>query len=147
MGARRQAREKALQLLFQYDVHGKAGAWTTDFWTTHPAPADVQAHAEALAAGVNEHRQELDRLIGACAVNWKVGRMPIVDRNILRLGLYELLYCPDVPAKVAVNEAIELAKRFADDETKKFVNGILDQALKTDPRLADKRTDMAEAGK
>jgi N utilization substance protein B len=72
--------------------------------------------------------------------------MPVVDRNILRAALYELLWMPDVPAKVTVNEAIELAKRFADDQTKKFVNGILDQVLKSDPRLEDKRADSLAAG-
>ncbi|MGH7262288.1 MAG: transcription antitermination factor NusB, partial [Nitrospiraceae bacterium] len=86
-------------------------------------------------------------LIGKLATNWKVARMPIVDRNILRMGLYELLWLPDVPAKVTVNEAIELAKQFADDEAKRFVNGILDKVLKDDPRLQEKRAELAEAGK
>jgi N utilization substance protein B len=85
---------------------------------------------------------EIDALIGKLAVNWTIARMPIVDRNILRMGLYELLWLPDVPAKVTVNEAIELAKQFADDETKRFVNGILDKVLKDDPRLADKRAEL-----
>jgi N utilization substance protein B len=90
---------------------------------------------------------EIDALIGKLAANWTIARMPIVDRNILRMGLYELLWLPDVPAKVTVNEAIELAKQFADDETKRFVNGILDKVLKDDPRLQEKRAELAEAGK
>ncbi|MBM4122539.1 MAG: transcription antitermination factor NusB [Nitrospira sp.] len=141
MGNRRRSRERALQVLFQWDIHGKAGDWLEDFWVQHPASEDVRSFAEQLVEGVITHKAELDKLIGAHATNWKVSRMPVVDRNILRAALYELLWIPDVPAKVTVNEAIELAKRFADDETKKFVNGILDQVLKSDPRLEEKRAD------
>jgi N utilization substance protein B len=149
MGTRRQARERALQILFQWDIHrnsaekGHAGEWLEDFWEHHPAPEDVREMAEQLAHGVIADRTELDRLIGTHATNWRVDRMPIVDRNILRAALYELLKMPEVPAKVSVNEAIELAKRFADDETRKFVNGVLDQVLKGDPRLQNKREEMA----
>jgi len=143
MGNRRRSRERALQVLFQWDIHGKAGDWLEDFWVQHPASEDVRSFAEQLVEGVITHKAELDKLIGAHATNWKVSRMPIVDRNILRAALYELLWIPDVPAKVTVNEAIELAKRFADDETKKFVNGILDQVLKSDSRLKAKRAESA----
>jgi N utilization substance protein B len=90
-----------------------------------------------------EHQDELDALIGRQAINWTLTRMPIVDRNILRMAIYELLWISDIPAKVTVNEAIELAKRFADDETKRFVNGILDQVLKGDPRLEAKRAEVS----
>jgi N utilization substance protein B len=149
MGTRRQARERALQILFQWDIHrnsvekGHAAEWLDDFWEHNPAPEDVREMAEQLAHGVIADRTELDRLIGTHATNWRVDRMPIVDRNILRAALYELLKMPEVPAKVSVNEAIELAKRFADDETRKFVNGVLDQVLKGDPRLQNKREEMA----
>lgn len=144
MGHRRQARERALQLLFQWDIHGAGGYWLEDFWSQHPAAPEVREFAERLVDGVLNHREELDLLIGSCATNWKVSRMPIVDRSILRAALFELLWMPDVPAKVTVNEAIELAKEFADDETKGFVNGILDHVLKDDPRLKAKREEMAE---
>src|SRR5574339_157323 len=100
---------------------------------------ETRAFAERLVAGVREHQNELDALIGKYATNWKVSRMQIVDRNILRLGAYELLWLDEVPAKVTVNEAIELAKDFGDDEAAKFVNGILDKVLVTEPRLAAKR--------
>jgi N utilization substance protein B len=143
MGARRQSRERALQILFQWDIHGKAGVWLEDFWVQHPASSEVRTFAEKIVDGVLAHRAELDKLLGAYATNWKVSRMPIVDRSILRSALFELFYLPEVPAKVTVNEAVELAKRFADDETKKFVNGILDQVLKSDPRLEAKRTESA----
>jgi N utilization substance protein B len=146
MGIRRQSRICALQLLFQCDIHGSTEHWLADYWTQHPAAPEVREFAERIVEGVMERHAGLDALIGKLAANWTVARMPVVDRNILRMGLYELLWLPDVPAKVTVNEAIELAKQFADDEAKRFVNGILDKVLKDDPRLADKRAELgAEA--
>jgi N utilization substance protein B len=146
MGIRRQSRICALQLLFQWDIHRSTEHWLADYWAQHSAAPDVREFAEQIAEGVMARHDELDALIGRLAVNWKLTRMPIVDRNILRIGLYELLWLPDVPAKVTVNEAIELAKQFADDETKRFVNGILDRVLKDDPRLVDKRAELAGTG-
>ncbi len=96
--------------------------------------------------GVLEHKKDLDALIGRYATNWKVSRMQVVDRNILRIGAYELLWRADVPAKVTMNEAIELAKDFGDDEAAKFVNGILDRILATEPQLDAKRADAAGKG-
>jgi len=139
MGSRHQSRERALQILFQYDIHGKPGVWLDEFWKQYTAAEDVQAFAEQLVSGVLEHKIEIDALIGKYATNWKVSRMQIVDRNILRLGAFELLWLDEVPAKVTVNEAIELAKDFGDEEAAKFVNGILDKVLAADPRLEAKR--------
>jgi N utilization substance protein B len=143
MGSRHHARERALQILFQYDIHGKPGLWLDLFWKENEATDEVKAFAERLVAGVLEKKKELDALVGKYATNWKVSRMPIVDRNILRAGLYELLWMDDVPAKVTVNEAIELAKSFGDDDASKFVNGILDKVLATEPQLNEKRADAA----
>jgi N utilization substance protein B len=143
MGSRHHARERALQILFQYDIHGRPGLWLDRFWTDNEATDEVKAFAERLVAGVLGKKTELDALIGKYATNWKVSRMPIVDRNILRAGVYELLWMDDVPAKVTVNEAIELAKSFGDDEASKFVNGILDKVLATEPQLGPKRDDVA----
>ena len=143
MGSRHQARERALQILFQYDIHGKPGLWLDVFWKENEATDEVKAFAERLVAGVLEKKKELDVLIGKYATNWKVSRMPIVDRNILRAGVYELLWMDDVPAKVTVNEAIELAKSFGDDEASKFVNGILDQVLGKELTLAAKRREAS----
>ncbi len=139
MGSRHHARERALQILFQYDIHGQPGLWLEVFWLENEATDEVKDFAERLVAGVLEKKKELDVLIGKYATNWKVSRMPIVDRNILRAGVYELLWMDDVPAKVTVNEAIELAKSFGDDEASKFVNGILDQVLNKELTLAAKR--------
>ncbi|MGH7220064.1 MAG: transcription antitermination factor NusB [Nitrospiraceae bacterium] len=141
MGSRRQAREHALQILFQYDIHGRPGLWLDVFWEKNEATDEVKAFAEQLVAGVLEKKKELDALIGKYATNWKISRMPIVDRNILRAGVFELLWMDDVPAKVTVIEAIELAKSFGDDDASKFVNGILDKVLTTEPLLAEKRKD------
>ncbi len=143
MGSRHLSRERALQILFQYDIHGRPGIWLEEFWKPLKDSQETRAFAERLVAGVRAHQNELDALIGKYATNWKVSRMQIVDRNILRLGAYELLWLDEVPAKVTVNEAIELAKDFGDDEAAKFVNGILDKVLVTEPRLAAKRADAA----
>jgi N utilization substance protein B len=145
MGSRHQARERALQILFQYDIHGRPGLWLEVFWKENEATDEVKTFAERLVAGVLKKKNELDALIGKYATNWKISRMPIVDRNILRAGVYELLWMDDVPAKVTVNEAIELAKSFGDDEASKFVNGILDQVFNKELTLASKRIEAAGA--
>jgi len=139
MGSRHQSRERALQILFQYDIHGKPGVWLDEFWKQCHASEDVKTFAEQLVGGVLEHKKDLDALIGKYATNWKVSRMQVVDRNILRLGTYELLYLDQVPAKVTMNEAIELAKDFGDEEAAKFVNGILDKVLATEGKLEGKK--------
>ena len=144
MGSRHQARERALQILFQYDIHGRPGLWLDLFWKENEAPDEVKAFAERLVAGVLEKKKELDALIGKYATNWKISRMPIVDRNILRAGVYELLWMDDVPAQVTVNEAIELAKSFGDDDASKFVTGILDQVLNKELTLAAKRAEALD---
>jgi len=143
MGSRHQARERALQILFQYDIHGRPGLRLDVFWEKNEATEETKAFAERLVAGVLEKKTELDALIGRYATNWKISRMPIVDRNILRAGVYELLWMDDVPAKVTVNEAIELAKSFGDDDASKFVNGILDQVLNKELTLAVKRREAS----
>ena len=132
-----------MQILFQYDVHGKPGLWLDEFWKPLKADDETRAFAERLVQGVVEHKNEIDLLIGKYAMNWKVSRMPIVDRNILRAGLYELVWMDEVPAKVTIDEAIKLAKSFGDDEASKFVNGILDKVLATEPRLEAKRREAS----
>ncbi|MDF0644713.1 MAG: transcription antitermination factor NusB [Nitrospira sp.] len=147
MGSRHQSRERALQILFQYDIHGRPGVWLDEFWNQCEATEDVRTFAEALVRGVLEHQAELDALLGRYATNWKVSRMQVVDRNILRLGVYELLWRDDVPAKVTMNEAIELAKDFGDDEAAKFVNGVLDKVLASEAKLEAKRAEAAKSVK
>jgi transcription antitermination protein NusB len=143
MGSRHQSRERALQILFQYDIHGKPGLWLDEFWKPLKDNEESRVFAERLVGGVQEHKKDLDALIGRYATNWKISRMQIVDRNILRLGAFELLWLDDVPAKVTMNEAIELAKDFGDEEAAKFVNGILDKILATEAKLNAKRAEAA----
>ena len=98
-----------------------------EFWKPLKADEETKAFAERLVAGVLEKKKELDQLIGRYAVNWTIARMQIVDRNILRIGAYELLHCPDVPWRVAINEGVELAKKFGGTDGHKYVNGVLDK--------------------
>ena len=134
MRKRTKAREYALQMLYQADVARteESHLMIQEFWAYHNVPQDVKTFATRLVEGTLAHAQEIDRLIASHANNWEIGRMAIVDRNILRLGAFELLYLLDeVPPKVCLNEAVELAKRFGDEESSKFVNGILDTIHKT----------------
>lgn len=132
-----------MQILFQHDIHGKSGVHLDEFWHECAASDESRAFAEQLVQGVLEHKKELDATIGKYATNWTVARMPIVDRNILRAGLYELLWLDEVPAKVTMDEAIELAKSFGDEDASRFVNAVLDKALATESRLAAKRAGAA----
>ena len=127
MRRRTKAREYALQLLYQVDISRSEAAQAIEaFWTYHRVPTDVREFADLLIRGTLEHLTRIDEMIAARANNWDIARMAVVDRNILRLGVYELLHMHDVPPKVCLNEAVELAKRFGDEESSRFVNGILD---------------------
>lgn len=139
---RHSARELALQILFQWDFHGTTDGWLEEFWEEQRPLKPVRVFANQLVAGVQDQKEELDQLIEQAAENWTLDRMPIVDRNILRQTIYELIWIPDIPAKVSMDEALQLAKSFADDDAKRFVNGILDKILKDDPRLDEKRAQI-----
>ena len=140
--SRRLARQLALQLLFQQEFQTKHAVWEEKFWENQSASVKIRAFATSLLQGVKDHQSDIDYLIQKFAVDWSIKRMPVVDRNILRCAIYELLWEPDIPAAVTINEAIELAKRFADDEAQRFVNGILDHILRDDQRLIEKRNQM-----
>jgi N utilization substance protein B len=130
-GTRRTGRAYALQLLYARDgdpatdVTGAAAAWAEAFDLEIDPTA--QAFARDLVAAAAEHGAQLDALIGASSKNWRIDRMSRVDRNILRLGACELVAFRDVPVKVVINEAVELAKRFGTAESSAFVNGVLDR--------------------
>ena len=140
---RHAARELALQILFQLDFHGSPEGWLEEFWANQRSSKSVRDFANLIVDGVQAEKTSLDQLISRFAENWSLDRMPIVDRNILRQAIYELVWVPDIPAKVTVDEALRLAKSFADDDATRFVNGILDKILKHDPRLAEKRAGMS----
>lgn len=127
MGHRRRSREFALQMLFQLDLtHCAPHEVFQNFWSQHPAEPELMAFAERLVQGVFAERAELDRLIQEAAEHWRVERMAVVDRNVLRSAIYELLHERDTPPAVVIDEAIEIAGRFGGAESGGFINGILD---------------------
>ena len=132
MGRRRKAREVALQFLYQLDQHGDTDptAHETEFWARHPVDAETRAFASALVRGATSRHAEVDTLIAQYTEHWDLDRMGVVDRNILRMAVYELLDRPSVPPKVAINEAIEISKKFGTKESSRFINGILDRVHK-----------------
>lgn len=135
MRNRTKAREYALQMLYQMDIRrAPSDQIIGEFWREHEPPDDVKAFANVLFTGTATHLQEVDALIGSHADNWDMKRMAVIDRNILRLGTFELLHGRDAPPKVCINEAIELAKRFGDADSGKFINGILDAIHKRHAR-------------
>ena len=145
MRKRTKAREYALQVLYQVDIRrGEIAEILQEFWEAHQPTPEVKTFAHQLAEGTMAHVQEIDQLISAHANNWDIKRMAVVDRNILRLGVFELRYVTDVPPTVCINEAIELAKRFGDAESAKFINGILDAIHKASVRK-DTPTDSPAA--
>jgi N utilization substance protein B len=107
-----------------------------DFWPEHKAPEKARTLVEETVRGVLEHRDEIDAMITRYAENWAIGRMSSVDRNIIRLGVYEMLHRPDIPPVVSINEAVDLAKYFNTSESGRFVNGILDRIRKEIDRPA-----------
>lgn len=125
---RRKARENALQLLFQLDMRQDKPTLTLfkRFWAGEDAAEDIREFAEDAVRGTIKHLRTIDAKILACAKNWTLERMATVDRNVLRLAAYEILYRMDIPPSVTINEAIELAKKYGTDESGAFVNGILD---------------------
>ncbi|HEU4439485.1 MAG TPA: transcription antitermination factor NusB [Methylomirabilota bacterium] len=132
MGRRRKARELALQLLYQLDVQGEGNPQPhlDDFWLRHPVDPEAREFAESLVRGTKTHEAEIDELIARYAENWELDRMAVVDRNILRQGIFELRWTREVPPKVAINEALEVAKKFSTQESSRFINGILDRIHK-----------------
>ena len=164
MGKRREARERAVQFLFQYDLNPpeKLDEALEHFWSSQrtaaiaedkgdatwgqkvelPEPTmeeeAVRLFADPLIRGVLEHREQTDRCIKKYAQNWELHRIAAVDRNILRLAIYEMLHREDIPPVVSINEAVDIAKKFSTHDSGKFVNGILDKVkddLMRPPRI------------
>lgn len=139
MRRRTKGREYALQILYQIEVGREVLEQSLlEFWENLPDSSgidpdlpEIRAFAEDLVRRVLEHSKEIDAEIEKCAEHWRINRMALVDRNILRLGTCEILHFDDIPSKVAINEAIELAKRYGDSDSPKFVNGILDRVAKS----------------
>ena len=141
MGLRRRAREAALQLLYEIDLCQKNSSDLSpesirdDLLIQvnedeEPLEPDMSQFCRDLVTGVARNVGEIDRLIESHSTHWKISRMALVDRNILRMAVFELLYCEDIPASVSINEAIEIGKRFGTEESGSFINGVLDHIAK-----------------
>ena len=130
MSRRSRAREVVLQILYEDDLNPDRNLAAADLFLRRRLNNDEELveFARSLLSGVRRNRQELDELLGQRADNWSLARMAVTDRNVLRLGAYEILYA-DTPPRVAINEAVELAKRFGARQSAQFVNGILDRFL------------------
>lgn len=133
MGARRRARECALQMLFSYDVTRPSVEELLDsFWgELAEASEEVRGFANELAVGTISNLDEIDERIRIRTEHWRIPRMAVVDRNLLRMAVFEFLHQPNTPRTVAINEALEIARRFSTSESTQFINGILD-AIKRD---------------
>lgn len=130
MGKRHDAREKAVQFLFQCDFNSEdIDTALQDFWELHQLDDPYRAFAEKLIHGVIMRREELDERLKKYADNWDPKRMGAVDRNVMRMALFEMFYRSDIPPVVSINEAVDIAKSFSSYESGRFVNGILDRAL------------------
>jgi transcription antitermination protein NusB len=138
---RRKAREHALQILFQLDVRREkpSAAVLKHFWNEYDVDEEVRAFAEEIVKGAYKHLPKINDLIHQCAKNWSLDRMAVVDRNVLRMAIYEILYRVDIPTSVTINEAIEIAKKFGTDESGAFVNGILDKVARLTGKLEESR--------
>lgn len=130
MGYRRKAREFALQMLYQIDINNDFEYLLNGFWSNKKVSDDVRKFADNIVEGVIKSLSTIDNIITLSAENWSVDRMPVVDRNILRMAAYELLSIKDIPVKVTINEAIEIAKRFGGEDSSSFINGILDRIVR-----------------
>ncbi len=117
---RRESRERALSLCYEQDIRSSSAATVLD-----ALPVAADPYADDLVRGIDEHRVEIDALIGRFAERWSVDRMPVVDRNLLRIGCYELCHRPEIPVAVVITEAVELAKQYSTDGSGRFVNGLL----------------------
>jgi transcription antitermination protein NusB len=165
LGKRRKARELVLQFLFQTDMNppqgrpdrlirrtgerekeaagisGDNGSAIEDeiasFWENFKTEEEGKSFFRQLAGGAMAHRDEIDALIDAASDNWRISRMATVDRNILRFAVYELVYLPDIPSRVTINEAVEIAKRYGSQESPSFINGVLDKIAHTHTKETD----------
>ena len=139
---RHQGRMLALQVLYEVDLtdHDPEEAMARAFAEHEPVTPDVVEHVRSLVRGVGQHRDELDPVIAGAAPARDLAEQAAIERNVLRLAVYELLNAPDVPPKVVINEGVELAKRFGGENSGKFINGVLRTVLETHPRPDGKPT-------
>ncbi|MFH1093570.1 MAG: transcription antitermination factor NusB [Candidatus Omnitrophota bacterium] len=132
MRKRTLSRECALQILYSVDIQKAAplAEVVNDYWQKHSEEDTIRQFAMVVVEGTLKNLKDIDRLITEYTDNWRIERMAVIDRNIIRMGTFELIYLEQIPPKVAINEAVELAKKFGDDESGRFVNGVLDKINK-----------------
>ena len=132
MRKRTKAREHALKILYALDITGDLPKKCIDaYWQDNDEKdTEIMSFANSLVLGTANKQKEIDKIISECATNWQLDRMAVIDRNILRFAAYELLFADEIPPKVTINEAIDIAKRYGDSESGKFVNGVLDKINK-----------------
>ncbi|MDP8230830.1 MAG: transcription antitermination factor NusB [Candidatus Gorgyraea atricola] len=133
MRKRTLARECALKILYRIEISKESMRDSMkDFWSVEKTDKEVKDFANSIVDGTCENLSGIDKLISKYADNWDIKRIAVIDKNVLRMGIYEMLHREDIPPKVSINEAIELAKRYGDVDSGKFVNGILDKVRKTE---------------
>ena len=133
MRLRSKGRSFALQYLYQMDIRKEESTelLLVDFFENIESEGEAEVFARKILDGVCKNKEKIDVVIADCLTNWDINRISIVDKNILRIATYELIYAMDIPSKVAVNEAIELGKSYGSKESGSFINGVLDKILKT----------------
>ncbi len=131
MGKRRLSRELAVQFLYLTEMNkGDIPDQLKMFWESHSSPEEVQSFTEDILNDIFEHKEEIDARLEKYSDNWTLSRMTVIDRNLLRMAASEILYSKTVPPKVAIDEAVEIAKRFGSEDSPNFINGVLDRILK-----------------
>ncbi|MCX8044973.1 MAG: transcription antitermination factor NusB [Desulfobacterota bacterium] len=132
--SRRKSRECAVQILYQIEMTGNNPDLALQFfWDNYPQRETDKEFTERLVKGALKHKKKIDACIKKTAVNWSLKRLTPVDVSILRMAVFELLFCPDIPYKVTLNEAIELGKKFGSEKSAPFINGVLDHIFKHNP--------------
>ncbi|MBI4715426.1 MAG: transcription antitermination factor NusB [Nitrospirae bacterium] len=142
MGFRRKAREYALQMLYQCDLNRGRPLKEVleEFFGEKEVPEDIRNFSILLVEGVTDSLEAIDAQIRSCAENWSLERIAAVDRNILRTAIFEILFVRDIPVRVTLNEAIEIAKKYGQEESASFINGVLDRVVwENRDRVADKQ--------
>jgi len=139
MGRRRRARELALEALYRIEMaEDELGFVLNDLFESKSVDKDTKAFTQSLVEQTVEHIDHIDQLISDTAENWDLARIAVIDKNILRFAIAELLYFPDIPMKVTIDEAIEIAKKYSTPDSGRFVNGILDKIAKSHPQTVAK---------
>ncbi|NIQ03290.1 MAG: transcription antitermination factor NusB [Nitrospinaceae bacterium] len=131
MGKRRLSRELAIRFLYLVEMNeGEVREQLQSFWESNPCEEPIKTFTVELVTSIFDHKEEIDALLGKCSEHWTLSRMAVIDRNLLRMAASEILYSKTVPPKVAIDEAVEIAKKYGSEDSSTFINGILDRILR-----------------